>query len=195
MILVGQVFPGINLPSIEYDHAAIAQHAAAALAAAGHERTAILLQHTGSAADASTCDAFAAARKPGTPAPLVLEHDGSLAQIESRLRRLARLEPRPTSLFVTKSLAAPAVLTILPRLGVEIPRNLSVICREDDPFLEYLVPAVARYSSDSSAIARKLAVALARLAQGLPLKVTHARLMPRFVGGRSVASVPGGSRS
>ena len=165
MILVGQVFPGINLPSIEYDHAAIAQHAAAALAAAGHERTAILLQHTGSAADASTCDAFAAARKPGTPAPLVLEHDGSLAQIESRLRRLARLEPRPTSLFVTKSLAAPAVLTILPRLGVEIPRNLSVICREDDPFLEYLVPAVARYSSDSSAIARKLAVALARLAQ------------------------------
>jgi hypothetical protein len=144
VILVGQVFPGINLPSIEYDHAAIAQHAAAALAAAGHERTAILLQHTGSAADASTCDAFAAARKPGTPAPLVLEHDGSLAQIESRLRRLARLEPRPTSLFVTKSLAAPAVLTILPRLGVEIPRNLSVICREDDPFLDSLAcPRIA----------------------------------------------------
>ncbi len=194
VILVGQVFPGIDLPSIEYDHAAIAHHAAATLAAAGHTRTAILLQHTGSAADATTCDAFTAARQAGTPAPLVLEHDGSLAQIESRLRRLARLDPRPTALFVTKSHAIPAVFTILPRLGIEIPRNLSVICREDDPFLEYLVPAVARYSSNSSAIARKLAVALARLAQGQSLKITHDRLMPRFVAGQSLASVSGESR-
>ncbi len=186
VILVGQVFSGINLPSIEYDHAAIARHASATLDAAGHAHTAILLQRTGSAADAATCEAFAAARKPGAPAPLVLEHDGSLAQIESRLCRLARLGPRPTALFVTKSLAVPAALTILPRLGVVIPRDLALICREDDPFLEYLVPAVARYSSDSSAIARKLAIALVRLAQGQPLKVTHDRLMPRFVAGRSI---------
>ena len=53
------------------------------------------------------------------------------------------------------AVAAPKRRPILPRLGVEIPRDLSVICREDDPFLAYLVPAVARYSSDSSAIARK----------------------------------------
>lgn len=187
VILVGPVFPGIELPTIEYDHAAIAQHAASALAAAGHQRTAILLQRTGSAADATTCDAFAAGRPPGTPPPLVLEHDGSLAQIESRLRRFARLPARATALFVTKSHAIPAVLTILPRLGLEIPRDLSVICREDDPFLSYLVPAVARYSSDSSAIARKLAMGLTRLAKGEALRFTHDRLMPRFVAGQSLA--------
>ena len=187
VVLVGSVFPGLDLPSIEYDHAAIAQHAAATLAAAGHTRTAILLQNTGSAADAMTCDAFAAARPSGTPAPLVLEHDGSLTQIESRLRRLARLPDRPTAVFVSKSHAIPAALTILPRMGLQLPRDLSVICREDDPFLEYLVPAVARYRSDSSAIARKLAVALARLASGQSLKVSHDRLMPRFVPGQSIA--------
>lgn len=183
VILVGPVFPGIGLPSVEYDHAAIAQHAAATLAAAGHIRTAILLQNTGSAADGTTCEAFAAGCKAGAPPPLVLEHDGSLTQIEVRLRRFARLADRPTALFVTKSHAVLAAYTILPRLGVEIPRDLSLICREDDPFLGYLVPAVARYSSDSSAIARKLAVALARLATGQSLKVTHDRLMPRFVAG------------
>ena len=190
VLLVGQVFPRIDLPSIEYDHAAIAQHAAVRLAAAGHTRTAILLQHTGSAADATTCDTFAAARKAGTPPPLVLGHDGSLAQIESRLRHLAHLPSRPTALFVTKSHAIPAALTILPRLGLSIPGDVSVICREDDPFLEYLVPSVARYSSDSSAIARKLAVALAQLANGQSLKITHDRLMPRFVPGQSIAPPP-----
>lgn len=189
-ILVGAPFPGLNLPSVEYDHAAIAQHAAAKLAAAGHRRTAILLQRTGSAADATTCDAFARAHPPGTTPPLVLEHDGSLAQIETCLRRLASLARRPTALFVTKSHAIPAALTLLPRLGLEIPRDLSVICREDDPFLAYLVPAVARYSSDPSAIARKLAVALTRLAHGHALKLTHDRLMPRFVPGRSIAAAP-----
>ncbi len=186
VMLVGSVFPGVDLPSIEYDHAAIAQHAAAQFISAGHRRTAILLQHTGSAADASTRNAFGAALPAGSPSPLVLDHDGSLAQIHSRLVRLARVTPRPTALFITKSLSLPAVLTILPRLGMEIPCHLSVICREDDTFAEYLVPAVARYRSDSSAIARKLAVALARLAVGETLKLTHDRLVPQFVAGQSI---------
>ncbi len=183
VVLAGSAFPGIELPSVEYDHAAIAQHAAAHLAAAGHKRTAILLQRTGSAADRVTCDGFARA---GAPAPLVLEHDGTLAQIDARLRRLVQLAERPTALFVTKSHAVPAVLTILPRLGLQIPRDLSVICREDDPFLGFLVPAVARYSSDASAIARRLALALTRLAAGQPVKATHERIMPRFVPGQSL---------
>jgi DNA-binding LacI/PurR family transcriptional regulator len=186
VVLVGSAFPRINLPSIEYDHAAIAQHAMVQFTSAGHRQTAILLQHTGSAADDSTRNAFGAALPAGYPPPLVLEHDGSLAQIHARLVRLSRVTPRPTALFITKSLSLPAVLTILPRLGMEIPRDLSVICREDDIFTEYLVPAVARYRSDSSAIARKLAVALRRLAAGEALKLTHDRLMPHFVAGQSI---------
>lgn len=194
-ILVGAAFPGIDLPAIAYDHAAIAQHAAAKLAAAGHERTAILIQRTGSAADATTCEAFAANRKTGAPVPVMLEHDGSLLQIESRLRQFARMAQRPTALFVTKSHAIPAVLTVLPQLGIKIPRDLSVICREDDPFLGYLVPTVARYSSDASAIARRLAVMLARLARGQSLNITYERLMPKFVVGRSIAPAPSPHRT
>jgi LacI family transcriptional regulator len=188
VILFGAVFPGIKLSSVEYDHAAIAQHATTTLAAMGHRRTAILLQQTGSAADGATCDAFAAGRKGGTPAPLVLEHDGSLAQIEAQLRRLARMAGRPSALFVTKSYAIPAAFTLLPQLGLQVPRDLSIICREDDPFLDYVVPAVARYSTDPSAIARKIAVALARLAHGEAPRITHDRIMPRFVTGRSIAA-------
>lgn len=190
VVSIGGVFPGCELPSIEYDHAAIAQHAAHTFAAAGHERTAVLLQRTGSAADITTCDAFAAARRPGLPAPIVLEHDGTFAQIETKLRRLAGLPVRPTGLFVTKSHAIPATLTLLPRLGINIPEDISVICREDDSFLGYFAPSVARYGSDSAAIARKLAVALAQLASGLQLKVTHDRLMPRFISGHSLGRAP-----
>jgi hypothetical protein len=52
------------------------------------------------------------------------------------------------------------------------------------------VPAVARYSSDASAIARKLAVMLARLVHHQSLTVRHDRLMPRFVTGQSIGPPP-----
>jgi len=189
-ILVGPAFSGLSLPSFSYDHAAIAQHAATKLATAGHVSTAIFLQHTGSAADTNTCDSFAAARPSGTPPPIVLEHDGSVSGIESQLRRFAALRRRPTGLFITKSLAVPTAFTLLPQLGLLIPRDVSIICREDDAFLEYLVPTVARYGSDSSAMAQKLAVALVKLADGELLKPATDALMPRFIPGKSIARAP-----
>lgn len=186
-IVAASYFPGIALPSVEYDHAAIAQHAAARLAALGHRRTAILLQHTGTAADDATRDAFAAARPAGAPPPVLLEHDGSPGRIEARLRTFVALRERPTAIFISKSHAVPAAFTILPRLGLTIPRDVSIICREDDSFLDYLVPAVTRYASDPSAIARRLALSLSRLAAGHALANSHVRLMPRLIAGASIA--------
>lgn len=189
-ILVGSTFPGISLPSIEYDHAAIARHAAGRLAAAGHIRTAILLRRTGSAADATTCAAFAAGLGPMALPPVLLEHEGGMPNIARQVRRLAALRPRPTALFVTKTLAVPAVFTLLAQTGLSLPRDLSVVCREDDPFLEYLSPSVARYGTDPAVIARKLTVLLVRLAAGATLKPTHDLLTPRFIPGASITAPP-----
>ena len=189
-ILVGSVFPGIELPSIEYDHAAIARHAAARLTAAGHVRTAILLRRTGSAADATTCSAFAAGLHRHAQSPVVLEHDGGMTNISRQIRLLATLRPRPTALFVTKTLAVPAAYTLLAAAGLSVPRDISVVCREDDPFLEYLSPSVARYGTDPALIARKLTVMLVRLASTGQLKPTHDLLMPRFLPGASIAPPP-----
>lgn len=189
-ILVGSTFPGISLPSIEYDHAAIARHAAGRLAAAGHTRTAILLRRTGSAADATTCEAFTAGLGRGALPPVVLKHEVGMPDITRHIRRLAALRPRPTALFVTKTLAVPAVFTLLSQAGFSLPGDLSIVCREDDPFLEYLSPSVARYGTDPAVIARKLTVLLVRLAAGATLKPTHDLLAPRFIPGTSIAQPP-----
>ena len=189
-IIVGSVFPGLELPSVEYDHAAIARHAAARLRALGHERTAILLRRTGSAADETTCAAFAAGLGVGMPAPVLLAHDAGMANIARQLTRLTDLRPRPTALFVTKTLAVPAAYTLLSAAGLNVPRDLAVVCREDDPFLEYLSPAVARYGTDPAAIARKLAVCLVRIAGGEPPRVSRDLLVPRFIPGPSLGPPP-----
>ncbi|MBM3842990.1 MAG: GntR family transcriptional regulator [Verrucomicrobia bacterium] len=186
-VIVGSVFPGLELASIEYDHAAIARHAAARLRALGHERTAILLRRTGSAADATTCAAFAAGLGEGAPAPVLLAHEAGMPNIARQVARLTALRPRPTALFVTKTLAVPAAYTLLSSAGLAVPRDLALVCREDDPFLDYLAPSVARYGTDPAAIARKLAVLLGRIAAGESLRITHDLLQPRFIPGGSLA--------
>lgn len=186
-VIVGPVFPGLELASIEYDHAAIARHAAARLRALGHQHTAILLLRTGSAADATTCAAFAAGLGEGAPAPVVLAHEAGMADLARQISRLTALRPRPTALFVTKTLAVPAAYTLLSSAGLAVPRDLALVCREDDPFLDYLAPSVARYGTDPAAIARKLAVLLGRIAGGESLRITRDLLVPRFLPGRSLA--------
>ncbi|MFM7749011.1 MAG: substrate-binding domain-containing protein, partial [Opitutaceae bacterium] len=69
-----------------------------------------------------------------------------------------------------------------------LPRDLSIVCREDDPFLEYLSPPVARYGTDPAAIARQLTVMLVRLAAGGSLRASHSLLAPRFIPGASIAA-------
>jgi DNA-binding LacI/PurR family transcriptional regulator len=109
-----------------------------------------------------------------------------MANIARQLTRLTDLRPRPTALFVTKTLAVPAAYTLLSAAGLNVPRDLAVVCREDDPFLEYLSPAVARYGTDPAAIARKLAVFLVRIAGGEPPRVSRDLLVPRFIPGPSL---------
>ena len=62
------------------------------------------------------------------------------------------------------------------------------ICREDDAFLEYLAPSVARYDTDPAAIAKKLIAALTGLAQTGRVRISHDRLMPRYIPGDSVGA-------
>ena len=64
----------------------------------------------------------------------------------------------------------------------------AVFADEDDAFLEYLAPSVARYDTDPAAIAKKLIAALTGLAQTGRVRISHDRLMPRYIPGDSVGA-------
>lgn len=70
--------------------------------------------------------------------------------------------------------------------GLRYPQDVALISRDDDTFLESMVPSVARYSLDLSLFARtisKLVVAMARSGVVDPKDI---RLMPKFVPGRTL---------
>jgi LacI family transcriptional regulator len=67
---------------------------------------------------------------------------------------------------------------------------MSIISRDDDPFLAYMVPAPARYVVSPHVMAKTLLRPVLELLGGNPVTQRAARIMPEFLRGDSVAPPP-----
>ncbi len=186
-VIAGSRHPGVDLPSLDADYAAGCRHAAGQFLAKGHRHLAILRPDTKLAGDLQSVAGFQ--EGVGHDVPCV-QHDSTVRGICAALRRLFNAVPRPTGLFVFH---APHLLTALGWLqqaGLQVPRDVSVICRDHQPFLESVLPAPTRYELDAKAFARKLSRLVASLvASGFP-RASQQRLLPTFVPGDTLGRVP-----
>jgi len=117
----------------------------------------------------------------------VVRHDGTSAGLIKTLRRLMLSARAPTALLVGDSYHYLTASSLLAKLGLSIPEDISLVSRDDDTFLAHLVPAPTRYTADPALYARRLfelilAVREQRSAPGL-------RLQPRLVKGESVRRI------
>ncbi|MBM3860915.1 MAG: GntR family transcriptional regulator [Verrucomicrobia bacterium] len=188
-LLAGTCAAGIELPSVDVDHRAAARHAAALLWRKGHRRAALLLPSGTYGGDTETEAGFreaftASANDPGEP--LVLQHDGSVAGVESCLDVALRPPQPATAFFVARTAHVLTVVTHLLRRGLRIPEDVAVISRDDDVFLEFLTPAVTRYVSAPEKFAQRLSQAAIQLARTGFAPRKPVRLMPAFVAGETV---------
>lgn len=188
-VVAGTCASGIELPSFDVDHRALGRHAGALLWRKGHRHAALLLPGYYCGGDAETeagfCEGFTAGtRDPG--AALVLQHDGTVAGVTSRLDAVLR-RPQPVSaLLVSRTEHVLTVVTHLLRQGLRIPEDVAVISRDNDAFLEFLAPAMTRYVGAPGVYARRLSRAVVQLAQTGALPVRPVRLTPRFIAGETV---------
>ena len=117
-----------------------------------------------------------------TPIPA---DDGTVGGICARLDACFRQPTPPTALLVSRP---PHVLTVLGHLmrrGLRLPHDVALISRDDDAFLEHVVPSVARYASNPSAFAQKLSKLVLEVASGGALVAADHRIMPHFVRGET----------
>jgi DNA-binding LacI/PurR family transcriptional regulator len=187
-IVAGSCYPGVDLPSVDFDHRAVARHAADRLLAWGHRRIVLLVQSPELAGDLETeagfAEAFDATRHPGAT-PIVARHDSTRPGIRLQLDRLLRLSPPPTAFFVARSMPALAAASELTRRGYHLPRDIALISRDSDPFLEFFSPELTRYWYDPEPYARRLAALVARLAREGSVSRRQIRLTPDFLPGET----------
>lgn len=190
VVVVGHSYPDVQLPSVDLAYRAIGRHAAGTLLAQGHRRIACLSANTSLAgvieASRGFSEAFAAPRY--ADAELIdCQHDGAPADICRALDRLLRRPRPPTALFVQQSNSLLTVLSHLAQIKRAVPRDLSVIVGEDEPYFRHIVPEFARYSTDADGFARRIGRFLRQAVEGRLPAGSQAQIMPAFIAGGTVA--------
>lgn len=193
-IVAGSIHAGLKLPFRDLDYRAVCRHAAGVLFGLGHRRIALITPHPSMAGDlegeTGWLEAARQSRHPGAEA-LLGSHDSTVAGIGHVLRRLLGRKLPPTALVVTNPYHYLTVTSQLTQLGRRVPADLSVISRDDEVFLSYLVPTPARYVANPNAMSRTLLRPVLELLAGRPVTEPELKLMPEFLRGESLGPPAG----
>lgn len=189
-LVAGSTFPGITLPHYDLDYRAICRHAAGVLLRLGHRRLAILNRESPRAGDVDSELGFTEGVKTSSQADATCEVAYHRDDVESVSRALKRLLDRarpPTALLVCNSYVYLSTVSLLAQRGLRVPQDISLISRDDDPFLTSLAPTPARYALDPHIFAKKMLGALLQLLNHSPTLRAPQPLLPKFTAGGSTA--------
>jgi LacI family transcriptional regulator len=189
-VVAGSIYPGVNLPFRDLDHRAICRHAAGLMLGQGHRKIALLIQKSRRAGDLeSELGFFEGVRlSPDRDAAAVVgSHDATIAGICAALRRLMEQKPAPTALLVANAYHYLTVVGWLAQMGWRVPQDVSVVSRDEDPFLSFLVPTPAHYSASPHIIARTLLRPVVELLAQAVVTQRSLRIMPEFIRGETLA--------
>ena len=189
-VVAGTCHEGVDLPYRDIDHRATCRHAAGVLLGRGHRRIALVCPRTRFAGDLESEAGFLEGVGRGgrdDSRGMLCRHAGTPAGLMRALGLLMAGPRRPTGLVVVNAHHSLTVVSGLARLGWRVPEDVSVLSRDDDPFLSFLVPPLARYAAQPREFARSVVRPVKELLAGGPAVVRAAWSMPRFEPGASVA--------
>jgi len=185
-VIAGSCADDMGLPSVDLDYRATCRHAATMLMQKGHRRIALLLPDSAHGGDADSAQGFREAFATCEAQPCVVQHRETAEQVIKSLDEALRRKPAPTAFLVARSIHTLTVMTHLLRLGHKLPRDFAIVSRDDDAFLDHVVPKVTRYSADAAKFAKRLARLVLVLAQTGHTSTKPVRLMPDLRRGETV---------
>ena len=189
-VIAGSRHPNIRLPSVDVDYRAACRHAVGQFLVHKHRQLAFLNPESGAAGDLESEQGFLEAAKSARGSDVqaaVVRHDGTVHGICKKIDLLLERPHRPTAFLVSRPAFVLTALSHLLRKKLNLPREIALISRDDDSFLESVVPTVARYSSSPTVFARKISRMVLEIVRGATLSRTDARIMPTFVPGQTLS--------
>ncbi len=187
-VVAGTRYEGIELSSVDIDYGAVCHDAVGQFLSRGHRRIALLNPFPGGAGEAVTEVAF---RKAASEAKVrnvessIVRHDGTVENIRVKLDTLMARRQPPTGFLVSRARHALTVLCYLAQKKFHLPKDVAMISRDEESYLEDLIPSMARYSTDPSVFAAKLSRAVIEMVHGTNRIVDH-KVASHFISGETL---------
>lgn len=187
-VVSGTCDPSVGLPFVCLDNYALGRHAGLTLRQHGHRRIGALLTPSNPELRRGLANVLEpdSGRGGNTTISEVGDEPASVVRAVDRMLKSA---DRPTALFVAESMMYLTVFSRLTQLGVRVPEEISLLCRDDEPYLASMLPAPARYSKNPHTYAKLLLTPMLHLAENDALSKPGTYLTPEFVAGASLRRI------
>lgn len=193
VVVYGNVYAGLQLTSAGINYHACIRHATSLLLAKGHRRIAFVAYDVRAAGEEDSVRGFReaySAHRGDKGTPLVIERpDGDVDALCRQLDGAIRSEQPPTAYIVSHTHHYATVATHLVSRGYRIPEDVSLICRSEDPFLQFLRPKPVFYRANMEVAARLLFDRVMQAMSGTARPGDQRLLVPELVPGGSVAAL------
>lgn len=192
VVIAGTAHEKIDLPDVDVDMFAACRHAANLFIQKGHRRLALVVEDIDLPNEKKSENGFLEGARLLGKADVTTKTwrcPVGLQRIRNLAERLVRGGPDSASaVLVTNAHQYLALFSILTRMGVKIPGDISLISRNDEHFFQFLEPEPARYTCAPQTRAKAVLSALMRTIQGEHLPKRHFWLVPDFISGATVAA-------
>ncbi len=183
-IIAGSAADGVELPSLDIDYHGVGRHAAGFLMGRGHRQIALFTCDGGLKGDLLTQSGFLEAvsfRSDGEMHAEVIRHRDDSDDLRLKVRNLMkRGRAHPTGIIASRASHAVTILCELLRLGWQVPGEVSLICRDYEPVLDWTAPKIGRYGFFPERFAARLAKMTESVASGMGLPTRASLLTPEF---------------
>lgn len=186
-LVSGSCYEEVALPSVDFDYASVTHHAVSTLLGKGCKAVTLFVPGQLRPGDVTTLEAF---KKATLHQPEVQSAVIRIAQeqkaFEQQLDVIMNGATGKQGLFVFNALRTLHMVTYLLKKGCRIGSDFAVISRDDDFYLEYLVPAPARYRLLKDAFANRFCKKLLQLAQTGNVGTRNTLIIPEFYAGETL---------
>lgn len=194
-VIAGTTHEQVDLPDVDVDMVAACRHAANLLVQKGHRRLALVVEDPHLPNEKRSEDGFMeGAHLLGKPnvCTKTWRCPAELHRVRNLAERLVRGPDAASAVLVTNAYQYLALYSVLTRMGVSVPGDLSLISRNDERFFQFLEPEPTRYTCAPQTRAKAVRAALIRVIKGEHLPKRHFWLVPDFIAGATVAAPRGG---
>ena len=191
-MVAGTPATGIDLPFVDIDNQALSLHALGYFYGKGHRKMAYLYDDgkTGGGRVGVNTIERGLIHYSGEPMHTsTFDLGSSLGKCHRVLDRILKIDDPPTALLIGSSFKCIATMSHLQSQGYKIPEDISIICRDDDYFLNYYSPIPSRYTIDPTNFAKRIFNETMKVVNREVITKRADLVMPDFVEGQSVASI------
>jgi len=187
MVLVDRFYPGTAIPYVTTNNYRGAMDATAKLLARGHERIVCIQGESESMPNKERIEGYMKAMENAGMADkcLIVGNSFSIQSGYVETKLLLNSTPRPTAIFALSNNIMLGAIKAIRESSLKIPADMALICFDDNPYMDYMTPSIARMAQpvhDMSCLAVKI----------LLNRITNSsinsqiRVMPFFVNGESI---------